>query len=138
MSLGGDIAWALPGLRAEAESMMVDTCVITGPGGSPVWDDATGTYTTPAGVTVYEGACRLRMPRTIGSKSEAGEASWSVDDGVLSLPVTGSEDVAAGHVAVVTLTNDPAATVKVTVQAAHIQTNSTARRLPVKVVARDA
>lgn len=118
--------------------MMVDSCIITGSGGAPVWDDATGTYTTPAAVTVYEGACRLRMPRTTGSKSEAGEASWAVDDGVLSLPVAGSEGIGAGHVAVVTLSNDPASSVTVTVQAAHVQANSTARRLPVKVVSRDA
>jgi len=118
--------------------MMTDSCVVTGPGGEPVWNDATGEYETPAGSTVYSGKCRLRMPRTSGSRVDAGDASWAVDDGVLSLPVVGSEAVGSGHVAVVALGNDPTASVTVTVQAGHVQTNSTARRLPVKVVARDA
>lgn len=138
MSLGSDIAEALPELRAEAEARMRDSCVITGPGGEPVWNDTTGRYETPAGATVYSGKCRLRMPRTAGTSTEAGDASWAVDDGVLSLPVHGSEDVASGHVAVVTLGSDPMTTVTVTVQATHVQTDSTARRLPVKLVARDA
>ena len=138
MSLGNDLAAALPGMRAQAESMMTDSCVITDGTGEPVWNNDTGTYDVPAGATVYSGKCRLRMPRMTGSRVDVGEASWAVDDGVLSLPVDGSEAVAAGHVAVVTLRNDSAASVTVTVQATHVQTASTARRLPVKVVARDA
>lgn len=138
MSLGRDVARALVELRVQAESLMRDSCVITGPGGTPVWNDSTGQYETPDGSTVYEGACRLRMPRTAGTRTESGDASWAVDDGVLSLPVDGSEAVGSGHVAVVTLGNDPMASVTVTVQSMHVQTDSTARRLPVKLVARDA
>lgn len=137
MTLGSDLAAALPELRAAAESRMRDTCVISSEG-VPVWDEDSGTYTTPAGATVYEGPCRLRMPRTTGSRRDVGDASWAVDDAVLSLPIVGSEGVLSGHVAVVTLTDDPLGTVTVTVQASHTQTDSTARRLPVKVVARDA
>ena len=139
MSLGSDIAAALPDLRAAAESLMWDSCVIKGAGAEPVWNDETGEYDAPAdGPTVYAGPCRLRMPRAAGSRVESGEASWAVDDGVLSLPIVGSESVAAGHVAVVSLRDDPLGTVAVTVQATHAQTSSTARRLPVKVVSRDA
>lgn len=138
MTLGGDIAAELPELRAHAESLMTDSCVITGPGGAPTWDDATGTYTPAAAPTVYSGKCRLRMPRTTGAATEVGDAGWAVDDGVWSLPITGSEAVARGHVAVVSLGSDPLASVTVTVQATHAQTDSTARRLPVKVVSRDA
>ena len=117
---------------------MLDSCVITGAAVPGEWSDETGSYGDPTSPTVYSGKCRLRMPRTAGSTVQAGEASWAVDDGVLSLPVDGSEGVAAGHVAVVSLANDPAATVTVTVQAGHVQTFSTACRLPVKVVSRDA
>jgi hypothetical protein len=138
VSLGDDIARRLPALRALAESTMRDSCVIAGAGAVPVWDDETGTYSVPTGDVVYEGKCRLRMPRATGSRESAGEASWAVDDGVLSLPVAGSQAVGAGHVAVVSLDSDPMASVTVTVQATHVQTDSTARRLPVKVVARDA
>ena len=138
MSLGDDIAAALPDLRAHAESLMWDSCVITGDGGAPVWNDETGTYDSPAGSTIYSGKCRLRMPRAAGNRVDSGEASWAVDDGVLSLPVDGSQAVTAGPVAVVTLGLDPLVSVTVTVQATHAQTASTARRLPVKVVSRDA
>lgn len=136
--IGDDLAAALPELRAQAESMMRDTCVITGDGGEPVWNDETGTYDTPASVTIYTGKCRLRMPRAAGTRVDSGAATWAVDDGVLSLPVDGSQAVTAGHVAVVTLGSDPLTTVRATVQATHAQTDSTARRLPVKVVSRDA
>lgn len=135
--LGDDIAAALPELRAQAESMMTDSCVITGAGGEPVWDDGLGQYVTPAGSTVYSGKCRLRMPRASGTRTEAGNASWAVDDAILSLPVDGSEAVASGMAAVVALGNDPTASVALTVQAGHFQTHSTARRLPCKVVFRD-
>lgn len=116
---------------------MRDSCVITTttPG---AWDDATGTYGAPTTSTAYSGPCRLRMPSARGSRVDSGEATWAVDEGTLSLPVVGSEDVASGMTAVVTLGNDPLATVGVFVQATHVQTDSTARRLPVKVVARDA
>lgn len=37
------------------------TCTITKPGaGDPVFDENTGTYTDPAPVTVYTGACSVR------------------------------------------------------------------------------
>lgn len=135
--IGDDLAAVLPELRAQAESMMRDTCVITAEvaGG---WNDDTGTYDEPTQTTIYSGKCRLRMPRAAGARVESGAATWAVDDGVLSLPVDGSQAVTAGHVAVVTLSNDPLGTVRVTVQATHAQTDSTARRLPVKVVSRDA
>lgn len=138
MTLGDDLAAALPELRAHAESMMRDSCVIMGAETPGEWSDETGSYGDPTAPTIYSGKCRLRMPRTAGSRVESGEASWAVDDGILSLPVEGSQAVAAGHVAVVSLGNDPVASVTVTVQATHVQTDSTARRLPVKVVSRDA
>ena len=135
--IGHDIAATLPELRSHAESMMTDACVITGPNGSPTWDDATGTYTIPAGSTVYAGPCRLRMPGRV-TRADSGDAAFAVDEGTLSLPVDGSEDVGAGMVALVALGNDPIASVSVSIQATHVQTNSTARRLPVKLVSRDA
>ena len=138
-TLGQAIAAALPTLRAEAESMMVDTCRITA-GGSTTWDEATGVYTTTGGATVYEGACRLRMPRTTGSPADVGETTWAVDDAVVSLPIVGSEDVERGHVVeMLTSPNDADVVgLLLTVQSGHWQTNSTARRVPCKVVTRDA
>jgi hypothetical protein len=63
-----------------------------------------------------------------------------VDDYTLSLPVVGSEDVANGHdVEILTSANDPAAVgMLLEVVGGHWQSQSTARRLPCKVVSRDA
>ncbi len=137
--LGYDVASSLPGLRAEAESLMVDTCRITTPG-TATWDDSTGVYTDGAPTTIYEGKCRLRRPAAAPQTTDAGEAAWAVDLYVLSLPVDGSEDVADGHdVEILTATNDPDLVgLTLTVTGGHWQTHATARRLPCKVVTRDA
>lgn len=118
---------------------MVDTCLITTEG-DPVWDEADGIFTTGEPFTVYDGPCRLRKPSAAPQGVDVGEAGWAVDDYVLSLPVAGSENVADGHtVEIVTSVNDPAAVgLLLTVSGGHWQTNSTARRLPCKVVSRDA
>lgn len=48
---------ALDAIAAAAETALVDTCTITRPGGDPVYDPETMTYTEPAATTVYSGAC---------------------------------------------------------------------------------
>ena len=137
--LGESIAAELPLIRAQAESLMVDSCRITAPG-APTWDDATGTYTPGAGATVYEGKCRLRKPSAAPQNVDAGEAGWAVDDYVLSLPVLTSAGVKDGHeVEILSSVFDPAAVgLLLTVSGGHSQTHSSARRLPCKVVSRDA
>jgi hypothetical protein len=137
--LSWDVAAELPGLRAEAEALMVDTCRVTA-AGAPVWDDANGVYTDGAPTTIYEGKCRLRRPSAAPQVTDSGEAAWAVDLYVLSLPVVGSEAVVDGHdVEMLTSANDPAAVgLRLTVQGGHWQSQSTARRLPCKVVTRDA
>ena len=136
--LGDAIAAALPELRAHAESMMVDTCRVTADG-TAVWDDETGTYTPGEGSTVYEGKCRLRKPSAAPRDADAGETAWTVDDYVLSLPVIGSEGVADGQeVEILSSAFDPAAVgLRLTVLGGHWQTQSTARRVPCRVVTRD-
>jgi hypothetical protein len=139
VSLNDAVAAALPELRAQAESLMVDTCRITA-AGAPVWDDANGVYTDGPATTVYEGKCRLRRPSAGPQDTDAGEAGWSVDTYILSLPVVGSEAVSDGHaVVMLTSANDPAAVgLELTVSGGHWQSQSTARRVPCKVVTRDA
>ncbi len=137
--IGDTLAAALPGLRAEAESLMVDTCRVTTPG-TATWDDSTGIYTDGTPTTIYEGKCRLRRPAAAPQGVDVGEAAWAVDQYVLSLPVEGSEDVADGHdVEILTSANDPAAVgLTLTITGGHWQSQATARRLPCKVVTRDA
>lgn len=69
MSLVDDIVAALPGFRAEAEGRMVDACTITRGGGDPVFDPNTGTYTTPAGTTVYTGKCEVQITDGLNARA---------------------------------------------------------------------
>ena len=139
MMLGPDVVATLPGLRAQAESLMVDACTVTR-AGEPFWDEVTGTYTPGAGSTLYTGKCRVRMPDASSSETEAGEASWSLRGAVVSLPVVGSESVRVGDVVTVTASVWDAALVgqAFTVAGLHSQSLSSARRLKCEAVDRDA
>ena len=139
--LGQEIAAALPELRAHAASLMVDACIVTR-GGGVIWDDAAGGYIPDPNdppTTVYEGKCRLRNAAPAPQNADAGETTWAVDLVVVSLPVVGSEGVADGDTVTVTASSFDAAAVGavLTVQSAHVQTHSTARRLSCQVVSRD-
>lgn len=129
--LGHDIAAALPDLRAQAESLMVDACTITGGGGEPAWDDSAGEWTTSAGSTVYAGKCRVQVPNVAEQNADAGEREWTIQAAIVSLPVAGSEAVQVGHV--ITITDCPwdvsleGVTFRVTAE--HRKTHATARRL---------
>jgi len=130
MSLGADIAAALPGLRAQAESLMVDSCVITS-GGEPVWDEAAGEWSTPDGSVVYSGKCRVQLPNVAESNPVAGETEWTVTAAVVSLPVAGSEGVRIGHTVTVTsgVFDSRLSGTVYRVTGEHKKTHATARRL---------
>ncbi len=129
MTLGWDVAAALPGLQAEAESLMVDTVRIRRRSGSPLPDPVTGqlVYTF---TTVYEGKCRLVLRSGVVRDVDAQSQLLAVQTPELHVPVTvsgvlpndefeilaGNEAGVTGHVAGV-----------------HVQTFKTARRLPVEV-----
>ena len=129
--LGHDVAAALPEMRAHAESLMVDACTVTGPGGEPVWDEDAGEYTTPAGAVIYTGKCRVQVPNVAEQNADAGEAEWTVQAAIVSLPVGGSEGVQVGHkVTIPAAAHDSALAGAVyTVTAGHAKTQATARRL---------
>ena len=133
MSLGDDIAAALPALRAEAESRMTDTWRITRPG-EPVWDEETGKYTTPD-VTVYNGPGRLKFASAVVSDVEAGGQLIAAQRPRLDLPVSTSGGVRVGDTAVLTASRNDAASVglRVTIEGVFFQTDATARRFPVEV-----
>lgn len=137
--IGLEVDWALPSLRAEAESLMVDTCRITRAGsGDPVFDPETGQYTPPARVTVYEGKCRLQVQSVIAgsSKTGAGERATVVQDAELQLPVEATVSVVVNDVAeMLTAALDPAHVGRMlTVKALHSKTHATSRRLRVMEV----
>ena len=90
MTLADSIAAALPGLRAEAESLMVDACTITRPGtGTGTVNETTGEVTPPAPTTVYAGKCRVQRPGASTSQnSTAGDYEIGVNTLLVQLPVT--------------------------------------------------
>lgn len=139
--LGDDIARALPELRAHAESMMRDTCTVTRPrSAEETWNDVTGTYEAGVPPVIYSGMCRVRNSMANPQAAEAGEAEWAADLVYISLPVATSAGVMDGDVVTITAcAYDPVLVDMVaTVVGGHAQTHSTARRLPCRVVSRDA
>jgi len=72
--------------------------------------------------------------------ADAGEALWAADLIYVHLPVAGSGQVRDGDLVTITACqNDPSAVDReATVEGLHFQTNSTARRLPCRLVTRDA
>lgn len=104
--IGDDIAEVLPELRSEAESLMVDTAMITRPGGEPTFDPSTGELTPAAGTTIYEGPCRLRQPTASEAELLFGDEQLTRSRFVACFPhdVTG---VQIGDVVTVTESDDP-------------------------------
>jgi hypothetical protein len=135
--LGDAIAAELPYLRAQAESLMVDACIISS-AGDPVWDEADGEWTTPDGSAVYTGKCRIQVPNVAEQNPTAGETEWTVQAVIVSLPVAESGAVRVGHSVVVTsATFDPRLDGKTfRVAAEHAKTHATARRLRCEEVTR--
>lgn len=85
MNLAADLSAALPFLQAEAEAMMVDTCIIDRPG-EPVTDPDSGAV-TPSHTLVYEGKCKVQQTQAQASSPEAGGAVFTVQTSRLDLPV---------------------------------------------------
>ena len=131
VTLGADIAAALPELRRAAESMMRDSCTITRPG-VQTWDEATGVCVAADPVTAYSGPCRVRMAGAGGAKADAGETGWPVADLTVWLPIGDQSDtVRVGDlVSITTRPHDAgSSTDAYRVAGLHSQTHSTSRRL---------
>lgn len=136
MTLGADASVALPGLRAEAESLMLSTCTITRGGAEPVWNDATGDYDTAAGGTVYAGKCKIRFLSSVVRESDAQSQFVTEQEPTLYLPIDGSEAVTIGDTVFVTANPQDTGMVGKSFRVAgvHTQTYATQRRLPLEVV----
>lgn len=134
MSLGADVQAALPQLRAQAESLMIDACTISG-GTTSVFNEETFEYETVTAET-YSGPCRLRFAATAVQDVEAAGQLLVVQRATLSLPIATSGAVLEGHVATITAcVNDPALVGrKFRIEGGHHQTFATARRFPVEEI----
>jgi hypothetical protein len=108
VTLGLAITEALPDLRAQALSLMVDTGRISRATGS-VFDIDTGVVTPGAFTTIHEGPCRLRMPTAVETERLFGDTQVTVTrfvavfphdvygvvvDDIVTITVTDDEDAA--------------------------------------------
>lgn len=81
---------------------MVDACTITRSGGDPVFDPNTGTYTTPAGSTIYTGACEVQISDGLNAQTfEAGGQVITERRVTLKVPMS-VEDVRVDDIATIT------------------------------------
>ena len=136
--LGHDVAAALPALRAQAESLMVDSCTITAPAAS-TWDEDAGAHVPGVPTVVYSGPCRVQIPQSVPGAPVAGEAEWSTAAVVVSIPVVGSEPVRVGATVTITAAEHDSALVGAEYTVVGIplaKTHATARRLRCEAVAR--
>ncbi len=122
--------------RAAAEAEMKSTCTITRPGGEPVWNEATGTYTDPPPDVVYTGRCKVQDSGRAAADAEAGERQATVTDQELHLPIESSAGVRRDDdVLIDTNPADPALVGRrFVIRAPHAGTAKTARRLPIQAV----
>lgn len=129
------IGAVLAGRRA-AESLMLDSCIVSRPGGEPVWDENRGDYVAPAPVTVYEGRCKVQTRNVAVAEADAGEREIGVLAWEVHLPVDGTGGVTRGDTVEVTAAALDSSLVgrQFTVSGPHVGTAKTARRLPVEAV----
>ena len=126
-------ATALARGRRAAEALMVDACTITRPGGEPVWDEASMSYTTPDGSAVYDGPCRVQLSAAMANTPEAGDRVLVAQRSTVSVPM-GVTGVAVDDVVTVTASvHDPDLVGnRYRVRSLFAKTHATARRLEVE------
>jgi len=96
MSLGTDVAGALPFLRAQAESLMLDTCTVC-----PVTGVNESTGAPTLGTGVYTGKCKVQTSQAQEANPEAGGATFTVQRYAVHVPV-GAFVPVVGHVVTIT------------------------------------
>ena len=124
----------LAGQRA-IEALMTDTCTITRDG-TPVFDPATGLYTTPS-TTIYSGKCRVRTRgRFLRDKAtQAGDTDVILWPYIVSVPVSSAAVEVLDTVTVDTASDAALVGVKMRVRIASHATEATAHRLDCEEVA---
>jgi len=137
LSLGADIAAQLPGLRAQAESMMVSAGVVRRATGETVEDPNTGEQ-TPVYAIVYTGMGRYKAANVQAGRAEIPGAIVVDQSATLSLPVgaSGAGDVRLNDIWECTANPFDASLIgrKMRITGVHSQTYATAHRYPVEEV----
>ena len=126
--LGHDVAATLPELRAQAESLMVDACVIDRQSGETL--NVTTGQMTPTYAPVYSGRCRVQAPGTQGGNPNAGEHQFTVLGHVVQLPIDATVYAVGDRVRITAASLDPALVGRVfTVTSLMHKSHPTSRRL---------
>lgn len=114
---------------------MVDTCRITRGGGSPVWDENTGTYTPSGSTTLYVGKCKVQSAQSVEQSPDAGEQRVTLQRYFLHVPVGAIRYEAGDGVEVIASMYNPSLPgTRFTVAGGHDKSMQTAHRLPVDEV----
>jgi hypothetical protein len=105
--LGYDVLAAIPGLRQQAESLMVDNATIRRPGDAHVFDPITGALTPSAGTFVFTGPCRLRQPTAQEMQVMFGEQQVTMSRFVACFPLASVIDARIGDLITFDESGDP-------------------------------
>lgn len=120
--------------RTAAERLMVDTCAITRSGGADTFDPDTGEYTTPAGTTIYAGACQVQLTDSLNASTpDVGGEAATISRLVVKVPMS-VEDVQVDDVVTITasLLDPDLVGRRYRVASRFAKTFATARRLEVE------
>ena len=131
--LGDDIAVFLPQAREQAESLMVDACVVERRSGR-VLDESTLQY-ADTWAEVYVGRCRVQVVNVQPAEPVVGGRAWNVTQGVVQLPVGSVEFADDDRVTVTASVFEPLLVGCVfTVLSREVKSHATMRRLRVAEV----
>jgi hypothetical protein len=135
VNLVDDVTAALPALRAEADALMLDECVIFSRTPGTVFNEETGHYESVE-ATVYEGRCRFRAGTVSAQEIDVQGQQRIEQEATLSIPIAaaGSGDVDRDQVARITkCVWDPALVgVEMRIITPHRQSLGSARRFRVE------
>lgn len=92
--------------RAEAEALMIDTCVIRAASSNSSFDEASGAYVTTPGAVLYTGPCKRQSPAGVRAEiiAEAADHNSTLSRLQLHIPASAPQ-IPLG--ALVTLTAAP-------------------------------
>jgi hypothetical protein len=134
MTLGVEVAYALPTFRTAAESLMVDTVTITRADGPSTFDDALGTV-TEATVEVYDGKARITQDRAVNENDAGAGRTVETIRRELQIPIAAPRVEVDDIVTVTSSAHDPDLVGRVLrVAALHNKTHATARRVAIEEV----
>lgn len=97
----------ITGGRVEAEALMVDACQISGPGTGPVFNEATGLYTSTPGPLLYSGKCKRQTTQRFEQTAASGDHLFMESRLILHLPVSAPQVPSGSAVLMTACPNDP-------------------------------